>query len=208
VGRDPVAECFRNRNSRNGSYINICFRGWRNENRDFVWSCVLHPDAGSWPPSCAVTIPSSVLISSLCKGKCCSASSTLSPPPWWFNVFSVRRHVDDRLFRCRLSSKRLLPRSAVSRRSAMTHVAPICLPGLAIVSTPPEYCQEAASFLVRAGRSSKFAELPPIPFDRLAIPRTSLPARLCLCRCGGSPVNSPMTCVYRLDMSSFEYSHV
>jgi len=45
-------------------------------------------------------------------------------------------------------------------------------------------------------------------FDRLAIPRTSVPARLCLCRCGWFLVNSPMTCVYRLDISSFEYSRV
>lgn len=53
-GRDPVAECFRNRNSRNGSYTSICFRGWRNENRGFVWSCVLDPDAGSWARACVV----------------------------------------------------------------------------------------------------------------------------------------------------------
>ena len=121
-GRDPVAECFRNRNSRNGSYTSICFRGWRNENRGFVWSCVLESGPRRRlmctclccgpPHAAALSSPSSVLISSLCKRKCCSASSTLSPSPRWFNVFSVHCHADGRLFRGRLSSTRLLPRSA------------------------------------------------------------------------------------------------
>jgi len=84
------------------------FPCWGNENRGVVRSsCVLHIGVGPCARVCVVCVAaalSSVLISSLCKGKCCSASSTLSPSPWGFNVFSVHRHLDDRLFRGRLSS--------------------------------------------------------------------------------------------------------
>jgi len=143
-------------------------------------------------------------ISSPRKGKCCSASSTLSPSPWWFNVLSVHRHVDDRLHDFSPGQP------AFGHDACGAHLFTQPCNGLYISRILPCHALGGSNIVLgscweieKVCRTANHSA-----FDRLAIPRTSVPARLCLCRCGWFLVNSPMTCVYRLDISSFEYSRV